>query len=1058
MRKFLDSVGRIGAWCTKHKAIIALTIALVLVIIPLQYSFASSHTSWTDFAMNPIDTTMLTLAKIIQVLTGGLGQLTLLLIQSIVIPILGYNGFYNSHITNLGWSLVRDVVNMFVVIILIVIAMMTVIGYEKANWTQQLPKLFISIVLVNFSKLICGFLIDVSQVIMFTFVNAIVSIAAGNFAAMLSLNTYGQFAQDFIVEINKNGSGVEAFQFLVGAYLQFIVLLGILGVIFLLAAAFVWRIIILWIVIIMSPLAFFMIGVKDIFHAAESSYKEWWKKFTSALMFGPIMVFFLWLALAASSGSNLAQTEDFPMPESQTDAGIPLTMFELDNFLGMFLALAILLGGMQQASASAAGMGGFASKVLSEGAGIGLLKGIARPLNSGKRLGKAAFEGGKIGGMEVPGIGKIAPNYSQKFGKGLANIGTGMTKALGGGLVAGMIGGSLAGAGASIVGIGKEERKKRNKGGAEDAEHMTDDQKTAYNLARADVVNGNEKVTNGKAALKTAKDANDREGIQRAEAMIKQGESLAGSGRGVLAQYKGEVHGARSKALATTVAAQDKLRKDLEENYKKKDPNSDYKALAAADYGKVLGDQLAYASTKEGAAFMQLSAEEKELIQDTYTANPHLIEPEGGRGAYGDEEAYIKAKADSIETHYKARADKRGKVDFKVQNAAAYADKAVQAANKKYITEDGKTNAWDYIADGAGRNDQRKAMAATITADDVRDTATSSASVKTLVSTGMLLQKDADGVGSTRSDAVLDVLQTTKAENLEAGVHGAASASFLANGKNLADVFGSNVGELAQEDTADTRLSAQMDAMLAGDATNARHVDLLIPEGAPASVLTELVAKRTNRNMIRQLENTRMAGGADGKKAEASLAVRKRALLAEHAKAVSGGDAKRAKEIEEMSKDISTGGRYGERRTSSAGGGSGGSGSSGGGSGSSGTGAPAAPAPASSGPDEEFLNGRGNARPAPTPRVNSAAPRPPDEYRSGASAGRKPVVRQVRGSGTPAPAPSAAPAPAPAPFTPKARPPLRFQDEPTPAPDVPNPTGGRYDPPAGGAGGGDPFR
>ena len=138
----MECVRRFANWCSAHKRVTAFAVAVLLLSIPLHFSHAADGDLFTKFLANPIDATMLTLAGIIQVITGAIGKLILLLIQVVVIPVLGYNGFYNSHITNLGWSLVRDVVNMFVVVVLMVIALMTIIGYEKANWTQQLPKLF----------------------------------------------------------------------------------------------------------------------------------------------------------------------------------------------------------------------------------------------------------------------------------------------------------------------------------------------------------------------------------------------------------------------------------------------------------------------------------------------------------------------------------------------------------------------------------------------------------------------------------------------------------------------------------------------------------------------------------------------------------------------------------------------------------------------------------------------------------------------------------------------------------------------------------------------------
>ncbi len=955
MRKFTACVRWMANWFTHHKAATALAIAVLLLAVPFHYSFAVSEL-FTKFATNPIDTTMITLAGIVQVITGAIGQATLALIQMVVIPVLGYNGFYNSHITNLGWSLVRDVVNMFVVAVLMVIAIMTIIGYSAANWTQQLPKLFIAIVLVNFSKLICGFLIDVSQVIMFTFVNAIVSIAAGNFASMLSLNTFGQFGADFIEKINAKGTGLEAFEFLMAAYLQFVVLLGILGVIFLLAAAFVWRIVILWVLIIMSPLAFFMVGVKDVFHAAESSYKTWWSKFTSALIFGPTMVFFLWLALAASSGSNLAQTEDFPMPETQGDAGIPLKMFDLNNFLGMFLALAILLAGMQQASASAGALGGWAASALSEGMGKGLLKGLARPVNSAKRLGQFGVKGGKVGGVEVPGLAKVAPGLTQQFGKGLANAGTGLSKKLGGGVVASAIGGTFASAGAFVANEGKEERKKLNKAGAEVAEHMTDDQKTAYNLAKADIAAGDADVAAGNASilkaqevLKNEKSSDDQKRLAEADiveanARIKEAKNRVSAGNGVLAQFGGEVHGARTKELVTKEKAQKKLREEYEKKYKDAGAKN-YKELAAKDYNAVMAQELAFASTDEGKAFLQLSGEEKDSIEDTYTANPHLIKAKGD-----------KSKVDMIMEHFQKMEDKK-RLNVGAISTNAFADPDARKAMESFTRKDRdgvESSVWADLESGKGTIAQRDALVAMISVEDVRSAEKGVQSVASLVRAHAV----ADGDDSRRA-AIIERLNQPNAGGLPGSVHGAASAALLnykKDGKavySTGDVLGAEFAAMSTTFGADAdtknppSIVTRANAMVTADSKTARFFDSQVTDAPNAASFA--VAGATKKDDIRRLQRViaEKAGTSEAVDAEKALEVMGKSVTAESKRA--NISKARGDQLKNLAQELGVESHYRNRRNDDddnngggtpppivggpSGGGNGGGGSSGGSSG-----------------------------------------------------------------------------------------------------------------------------
>ena len=61
---------------------------------------------------------------------------------------------------------------MFFVVVLLIIALATILNQEKYSYKTWLPKLILMAVLINFSKMICGLIIDVAQVVMMTFVNA----------------------------------------------------------------------------------------------------------------------------------------------------------------------------------------------------------------------------------------------------------------------------------------------------------------------------------------------------------------------------------------------------------------------------------------------------------------------------------------------------------------------------------------------------------------------------------------------------------------------------------------------------------------------------------------------------------------------------------------------------------------------------------------------------------------------------------------------------------------------------------------------------------------------
>ena len=105
------------------------------------------------------------------------------LLTNLLISVVQYNGFSTSVAVTTGWPIIRDVCNMFFIIVLLIIAFSTIIGYDKFHYKKYLaqaatygrPDQLLS-------KTLVGLLIDLSQVIMLTFVAGFKEAAFGNFA------------------------------------------------------------------------------------------------------------------------------------------------------------------------------------------------------------------------------------------------------------------------------------------------------------------------------------------------------------------------------------------------------------------------------------------------------------------------------------------------------------------------------------------------------------------------------------------------------------------------------------------------------------------------------------------------------------------------------------------------------------------------------------------------------------------------------------------------------------------------------------------------------------
>jgi len=633
---------------------------------------------------------------------------------------------------------------------------------------------------------------------------------------MMSMDSFGQLDDDFIEKTNETGMGMLAFQFLMGAYLQFIIMLAICGVMVLLAIAFVWRIVVLWILIIMSPMAFFLGGIKDVFGAAGKSYEEWWSKFTSALTFGPVMCFFLWLSLAASAGSNLATTEDFPMPNSENSTDLPMETFSLDNFLGMFIALAILIAGMQQASSSAAALGGFASKMLSEDMGKGLVKGLARsPFAAAGGFKKErawANDKAKKGAMAAS---QFAPDLTKGVGNALAKGGTKLSgvRGLGG------LGNAMAAVGGNVVKGAKETQKENAKLGGEQFKERTKAQIAALDLSNA---NG----TNAYDSLPVAE------------------------------------KNAQMKSFGTDLKRRDEFKENL-----KKSGMSD--ADIKTKHDEMFKKSKKFLDSDEGKAVMDDT--EKDRWQDSKFANMHLLDSDAER-----EKVW---KAQEKEGRLNLGLMSKDALSAPDRPAAgttpALSSTASFLRNQVSRRDDkGKdVKAFDdIVSHGKGTPEQRDALIGTIAAPDVSrvstpdERKTSAQNVAALVTSGRIPKMDATqkplmdamrgNLGSLGSDLSPENQGKASAQLIESGQYGGVSDA-------ARDILGApdattgawtpiSAGTDPSGDALD-----RIDNLVGADASNAALLDQWIP--AESAIATDVSGPVTANEVTKRVANASKA-------------------------------------------------------------------------------------------------------------------------------------------------------------------------------------------------------
>ena len=414
--------GLLRAWIfvSLHPRLISLFFLTFFIIggvflpeVFVQAADATTKQNEPDIA----DRALLFLAEIASSFAQAIGSLIVLLI-GIMLPIMQYNNFANSPVIGAGWAIVRDTTNMFFVIILITIAMGTIFGHSKFHWEQQIPKLVFVAIIINFSRTLCGLMIDFGQVIMLTFANAIKDIAGGNIIQLFGLNSIMEFDTTYIQNNLNQGAqatGIQSFD-LFAASLAAVILMSIVFVTMIfLVLILVYRIVILWVLVVMAPLAWFFKVTDGVFKAGGDPYGDWWKRFVCAVAIGPVIVFFLWLALAVAGSGSIAATENFATgggPQETSLGGI-LEIMGAGHLTSFIIAIAMIFAGFEAAQRICQGVEGISgqvSKMSKAGRGV-----LTRAENLGKGTASYAYR---------QTLGRPVDWAQQKTAKGLESIAT----------------------------------------------------------------------------------------------------------------------------------------------------------------------------------------------------------------------------------------------------------------------------------------------------------------------------------------------------------------------------------------------------------------------------------------------------------------------------------------------------------------------------------------------------------------------------------------------------------------------------------------------------------
>ena len=289
-----------------------------------------------------------------------------------------YGGFVNNPAVqgttdNPGvWNFMRNLVNMLLVLALVIIAIASILGIKKYSWQQILWKLVIVALLVNFSLVIAGIILDTSNFLSYYFLNlAKIENKSISESISSSFNVEGISDADKYeipsvygqTQATTIGWSMNWGQFLLVAFA--IILIGLFAVIALLAVflTMIVRSFIIIALLCLSPAAF----AAWIFPDTAKFWTMWWQQFIKWCTF-PI-IFGLMLYIGVFAVNNLG---------IKTEEGVGMMAFIIQIMLfSMFLVGGLIFsiqgGGavsktvMQQASKAGAAVRGFAGYKIQKG-------------------------------------------------------------------------------------------------------------------------------------------------------------------------------------------------------------------------------------------------------------------------------------------------------------------------------------------------------------------------------------------------------------------------------------------------------------------------------------------------------------------------------------------------------------------------------------------------------------------------------------------------------------------------------------------------------------------
>ncbi len=295
--------------------------------------------------------------------------------------IMQYNDFIKAPFVVNGWIIIRDICNLGFILVLLAISLGSILHIDRYSYRVYLPKLLLMAILINFSKLIAGIIIDIGQVMMLAFGSHIINLGAGNIMNSLGITVLLSLSPNTPTKITAAailGSVLLAAIFAIIAFI----------VIAIITITLVTRIVMLWILVVLSPIAYLFSASP----VGKSYASQWWSEFIKWVFYGPILIFFVWLSFQAIQFS-IKKT----FLASAVSSSVGLTQIGDPAVMGSFVMGIVLL---MASLATAQKLGGISGRMASS-AYSGIVARGYRTVDWAKRTALVPWKATKYAGKGV---------------------------------------------------------------------------------------------------------------------------------------------------------------------------------------------------------------------------------------------------------------------------------------------------------------------------------------------------------------------------------------------------------------------------------------------------------------------------------------------------------------------------------------------------------------------------------------------------------------------------------------------------------------------------------